>query len=168
MIKAVKLILLSIFINLSLFTQLSAAKINGVFFERNCDWYASEINNTQSLLGLLYISKASREALSHFNMSFFITFIIDDALTSTYGEDWDHRVELKIDGKSYTVEGGINIKPEMYQFVLRPEYFEQINEAMKAGNTVRFQGLEDAVDQYFSLKGYTKTALALSSPCDKQ
>lgn len=165
MVKSVKLILFSTLIHLSVITQVNAAKINGVFFEQNCNWYASEENNSQSFIALLYLSEASKESL---NIPFFITFIINEDLTATYRKGWDHQLELNVDGISYTVEGSLDSRPGMFQFVLSPAYFEQINKAMKSGNALQVKGLENISDQYFSLKGYTKTSVVLNSPCDKQ
>jgi len=162
MVNQVKLYLVSFLIAIVVSSHLSAAKINGVFFERDCNWYATEENGTQSLLALLYLSEEDRFGGA---VPFFITFIINSNLDGKY-EGWDNKFVLIIDGKKHTVAGSVETRQGIHQLVLSPDYFDRINAAMKAGNTVQVVGLKNVKDQYFSLKGYTKTVSSITAACN--
>ena len=163
-----KLLLYSLIASAAFICQSNASGINGVFFEQNCNWMATEENGTQSLLALLYVSQNTLS--DNVDIPFFISFIINAPLEGSFKENhWFYDFSIKIDGKKYDVKGDIKKWDGGHQLLVQPgKYFNQINAAMKAGNIVQVVGLEDVNDQFFSLKGYTKTAAAITKACAKE
>jgi len=150
----IKSFFVSLFVFIAPFGS-AAENVNGVFFKEGINWIASEEGGSFSKIALL---GHSVDDLKDQGFPFFITFIIQGSLNSTF-DGWDNEFKVNIDGRTYSIYGKIEVTENYYQYSVDPlSSFQDLDAAMRAGNRITVSHLHDNGSASFSLSGYTKTS----------